>query len=226
MSKKRKTTEIKVLSVQQPHADSIMFGKKWSENRSWRTHFRGEFFIHASRWDTFARENYEALFGQPCEEISPGGCNIGCIIGKVNLVEVIDIEAAKNAKRLIDDVAAEYGLPTDDDALEHVQGPVCWIMTEARPLKEPISCKGQLGVFTRTVVADVLRFGRPRKKSWTRGRRRREEGIRVGSRVNHRRRNYFAVEIDDNLVAVARRRNGSPEQWFDESDLDQGWFAG
>lgn len=40
--------EIRVLSVQQPAADSIFWFGKWCENRSWQTKYRGELFIHAS----------------------------------------------------------------------------------------------------------------------------------------------------------------------------------
>ena len=52
------TTEIKVLSVRQPFAHWLLhthpeFGPKIFENRSWagRSKFRGQLFIHVSRWD-------------------------------------------------------------------------------------------------------------------------------------------------------------------------------
>ena len=41
---------ISVLSIKQPHADHIIFGDKWCENRTWQTRYRGPLFIHASQW--------------------------------------------------------------------------------------------------------------------------------------------------------------------------------
>ncbi|MGE3757362.1 MAG: ASCH domain-containing protein [Pseudobdellovibrionaceae bacterium] len=40
---------MKVLSIRQPWAWLIVNGIKDIENRNWRTHFRGPFFVHASR---------------------------------------------------------------------------------------------------------------------------------------------------------------------------------
>lgn len=40
---------MKALSLKQPFAELILEGRKKIELRKWNTHFRGEFFIHASR---------------------------------------------------------------------------------------------------------------------------------------------------------------------------------
>jgi hypothetical protein len=211
MAKQLKTKNIKVLSIRQPHADHVIFGTKWCENRTWRTRYRGELFIHASRWDG------------PSDQETPGNGEVGSIIGSVQLVDVVGDSHQGVTDAEVRRMARSHGLSTRRGCMEHVSGPVCWILTEAKPLKESVPCKGQLGVFTRAVPSNLLNFGRPGKKVWTRRRQRREQRIRVGSRVNERRRNYYVVEIDDNLVAIARRRNGSAEEWLDVCELELGW---
>lgn len=39
---------MKALSIKQPWASLIAHGIKDIENRTWRTHFRGKIYIHAS----------------------------------------------------------------------------------------------------------------------------------------------------------------------------------
>ena len=40
---------MRALTVQQPHADDIMAGRKRFENRSWATKHRGKLLIHSSQ---------------------------------------------------------------------------------------------------------------------------------------------------------------------------------
>lgn len=207
MAKQGKSREIKVLSVRQPHADQIIFGNKWSENRSWRTRYRGELFIHASRWDG------------PSDQPAPGNGEVGSIIGCVQLVEVVGdrYQGVTNAE--VRRVAKSHGLSTKRACMAHVSGPVCFILNKPASLIKPIPSKGKLNVWVKTLDSSFLKFGKPKKKV----RPVSENSISVGSRVNYLRRNFYVVEIDDNLVGVSQRRNGSVEEWFDESELEPGW---
>lgn len=69
---------MKALSLKQPYAELILAGRKTIELRNWNTHFRGEFYIHASQTpdkNAMKKFGYETL---PC----------GMIIGKATLVSV------------------------------------------------------------------------------------------------------------------------------------------
>jgi hypothetical protein len=60
---------VKALSIRQPWAWVILNGGKDIENRTWKTDYRGEFLIHASK--TMTRSDYEAAYifccGLPAE---------------------------------------------------------------------------------------------------------------------------------------------------------------
>jgi hypothetical protein len=213
MAEQGKAKEIRVLSIRQPHADHVIFGTKWCENRTWRTHYHGELFIHASRWDG------------PSDQQTPGNGEVSSIIGSVRLVDVVGDRDQGVTDAEVHKVAKSHGLSTKRECMAHVSGPVCWILTEAKPLKDPVPCKGQLGVFTRAVPSNLLKFGRTSKKVWTGRRQRQEQGIRVGSRVNYKRRNYYARLVDENIVGVAETKQGSPSKWFDISELELGWHT-
>ena len=69
---------MKALSIKQPFAELILQGKKKVELRKWNTKFRGEFFIHASKYpDKEAMEKF-GFKELPC----------GFIVGKVTLEDV------------------------------------------------------------------------------------------------------------------------------------------
>ena len=46
------SVDLHVLTVMQPWADEILFGKKWCENRIWSTNYRGPLYIHAGTHGT------------------------------------------------------------------------------------------------------------------------------------------------------------------------------
>jgi len=84
---------MKVISIQQPFATLIAEGYKEFEFRTWRTHYRGELLIHASKSiDKVAMKKFEALhLDYPT----------GCIIAKVWLTDciVIDEKAREMLKK-------------------------------------------------------------------------------------------------------------------------------
>jgi hypothetical protein len=138
-------TEVKVLSVKQPHADHIIFGDKWCENRSRRTRHRGQLFIHSSaKWDTDA------------EDTSPGDGVLGAIIGCVEIVDVLNLEEVGLDE--IRRVARAHGLSTRQSCMRHVLGPMCWIVTKPRALQKPIPIKGALNVWATELAQAQLRF--------------------------------------------------------------------
>ncbi len=82
---------MKSLSLKQPYAELILQGKKKIELRKWNTKFRGEFLIHASKNpDETAMKKFDF-----------SNLPLGYIIGKAELVDVIDY--SKNKNRFIED---------------------------------------------------------------------------------------------------------------------------
>ena len=133
---KRPTTKtINVLSVRQPFADEIIFGPKWCENRTWWTSYRGELFIHASRWD-----------GQP--ERTCGYGVTGAIIGKVQLIDVITLSTIQgDEQKFLRSLARKHGLSARAENLAHVNGPICFFLADPQPLPRPIPTLGRLNIW-------------------------------------------------------------------------------
>jgi hypothetical protein len=114
---------MKALSVCQPWAWSIVHGIKTVENR-WRpTSHRGPLVIHASRSRRYCRGAYsELLSGLPPSDQLDFGALIG-VVDVVNCMPVADV----------------MGQP-------FAEGPRCWILANARPIK-PVPFKGKISLF-------------------------------------------------------------------------------
>ena len=77
---------MKALSLKQPWAELIIQGRKIIETRKWKTNFRGEFYIHASKSKNFL--NYG-------KELRIKDMEFGMLIGKA---EIVDVKEYKNKK--------------------------------------------------------------------------------------------------------------------------------
>ena len=114
---------MKALSIKQPYAELILQGKKKIELRKWNTHFRGTFLIHVpkvSDEDAMKKFKFEGL---------PNGC----IVGKVDLVDVKHYKSESEHKKdkslhLASSKWGNYG----------------FVLKDSRRMK-PIPCKGALG---------------------------------------------------------------------------------
>ena len=86
---------MKAVSIKQPWASLIAHGIKDIENRTWRTHFRGRIYIHASAKDLGSF--YEFLNKQQMEAVgnrwpsSPPVPNrhLSAIIGEVDIIDCV-----------------------------------------------------------------------------------------------------------------------------------------
>lgn len=147
------TEEIRVLSVQQPYADEIIYGDKWNELRSRATPYRGLVYIHASRWDG------------PSSQGSPGPGLTGAIIGRVHLVDCVPGEFLSQVSEhllhkqrlsawlqpLVDYLRA---LPTE--SWRHGIGDWNWIFVEPAPLQHPVKTRGKLNLWRGSIPAEQL----------------------------------------------------------------------
>ena len=120
---------MKCLSVCQPFADFIVKGIKTIELRSWNTNFRGEFLIHSPlkiRIEDAKRLKIKKKFVT------------GAIIGKAQLYDVKKYDSVKEIKS---DERFHF-------ASKKFQNKTFGFMLKnAKPLRIPIPCKGQLGFF-------------------------------------------------------------------------------
>ena len=81
---------MKALSLRQPWAELILQGRKTIETRKWRTHFRGEFYIHAAK----------QIDKKACEKFGISNPSTGALVGKA---EIVDVKEYKNEKEFDND---------------------------------------------------------------------------------------------------------------------------
>ena len=114
---------MKALSLKQPFAELIVSGKKTIELRNWKTKFRGDFFVHASKSpdkDAMKRFGFTNL-------------PLGFIVGKSRLVGVKEY---KNE--------SEHKKDKDKHLADSSWGKFGFILKDSKRI-EPISAKGKLG---------------------------------------------------------------------------------
>jgi len=118
---------LKALSLKQPFAELIVTGKKTIELRKWKTNFRGEFLVHASKVP-FLYEKLDGLTSLP----------LGAIVGTANLVGVKKYESLDE---------------WNSDQKKHLAGAdfhssiYGFILEDAIKFEKPIPCKGALNFF-------------------------------------------------------------------------------
>jgi hypothetical protein len=115
---------MKCLTVRQPWAWLIIEGSKDIENRSWATKYRGPLLIHAGQH--IDKEDAE-YYKQESAELGlswPDPLPTGCIIGMVDLVDVV----------------------TEHES-QWFDGPYGWVLANPRYYVEPLPYKGRLGLY-------------------------------------------------------------------------------
>ncbi len=130
---------MKCLSIKQPFADLIISGKKKIEIRSWKTNYRGELLIHASRTpDKYALKRFR---------IKESNIGLGKIIGKVNLV---DCKAYTNKRYFLRDRNLHLA--------EGYKADYCYGFVLENPVKfkRPLNLKGKLGIFNVEMVKSCM----------------------------------------------------------------------
>ncbi len=137
---------MKVLSLIQPWANLVVIGAKQIEVRKWKTTYRGELLIHASKG--FPGEYQYLCYTEPFKSIlktadlSVENLPLGAIIGKVIL---------EDCKIIVDKPefllkAGEMNAPQrpERDFDDYTIGKYGWTLSNAELFKEPIPAKGSL----------------------------------------------------------------------------------
>lgn len=127
----RRVDGVRVLSIKQPWAWAIVSGAKRVENRKWEKAYRGPVLIHASG-TVCGQEDFDWLRAT-FRLIAPKREDIdrGCIVGVVNLVDVV---TRRRAKRFGPWFFGPYGL----------------VFQDAVMLRKPVKLKSQLGLYRPT----------------------------------------------------------------------------
>jgi hypothetical protein len=120
---------MKVLSVRQPYAWAILSAGKLTENRSWRTTYRGPLAIHASLRPDPEGRAFMAALGIDVPEDLPRGV----ILGSVVLVDVVD----------------------DSDSPWAEPGQRHWLLEDPQPWPEPVPAKGDLGLWEFEITEEA-----------------------------------------------------------------------
>lgn len=126
---------MKVLSIKEPYATLIASGKKLIETRSWKTNYRGEIFIHASR-TKLAKEYLTNEY--VLSLITNLNLNFGNIICKANLIDCVYMD--DNFLNKIKLNTKEYNLGL------YEKGRYAWIFEDVEPIY-PIPAKGKLNIW-------------------------------------------------------------------------------
>lgn len=127
---------MKVLSLTEPCATLIKEKKKLIETRSWKTNYRGELYIHASKtkipkeW----RQNLEFM-----SLVKDTPLNYGKIICKCKLVDCI---------YMTEDFVNEIKINNQEEYIcgDYKEGRYAWILEDIEDIK-PILATGHLGVW-------------------------------------------------------------------------------
>lgn len=124
---------MKILSIKEPFATLIKDDVKIYETRSWKTNYRGEIYIHASKAMSKS-ENVEKAMPYLKSELNPG-----CILCKCNLVDCIYMTEEFIQKIKNDTNESNYG--------HYEVGRYAWTLELIEVLEEPIPAKGKLGIW-------------------------------------------------------------------------------
>ena len=124
---------MKVLSIKEPFATLVKDDVKIYETRSWKTNYRGEIYIHASKAMSKS-ENVEKAMPYLKSELNPG-----CILCKCNLVDCIYMTKDFIQRIKNDTNESDYG--------RYEVGRYAWKLELIEVLEEPIPAKGKLGIW-------------------------------------------------------------------------------
>lgn len=123
---------MKVISIKEPFATLIKENIKTVETRSWKTNYRGEIYIHASKTN---HKNLPQELNNLTKNLK---MNNGNIIAKANLIDCIYMD--KEFLKEIEKNKIEYLCG------EYKEGRYAWILEDIEKII-PIPAKGKLNIW-------------------------------------------------------------------------------
>jgi hypothetical protein len=137
---------VKVLTLTQPWASLVACGAKRIETRSWSTSYRGDLAIHAAKGMPRDAKDFSrcirlgVLFGPQYEYPR------GVIIATCRLLSVVPTEVLVNQGNVFS-VSCEPISEQEEGFGDYSPGRFGWLLGEIKPLPDPISAKGALGLW-------------------------------------------------------------------------------
>ena len=123
---------MKAITISQPYANWIADGRKWIENRTWETSYRGLLAIHAGKG------------GQYLDAAALAEYPTGCVVAVCNLVACFRLDDLPKLGSKLE--AIGY---TAEQIVSHsfTEGPWCWLLRDVRRYCEPIPARGKQGIW-------------------------------------------------------------------------------
>lgn len=136
---------MKALSIKQPYASLIAHGIKNIENRTWRTHFRGRIYIHASLSKIkipISSILSDAQYNEVPDWIVDVDYPYSAIIGEVDIVDCVINHPSIWAEKMITDTCEDSGLEIIRKGQKYIWN---WVLENPILYDEPIlNVKGKL----------------------------------------------------------------------------------
>lgn len=139
---------MKALSLTQPWATLIAIGAKRVETRSWSTNYRGTIAIHASKG--MPRWAREFAYADPAgSALNIAGIRLGGDCRALPRGAIIAVARLTGIAPTVDFVAMSQGLLRHEiDFGDYGPDRFGWVLTDVVALREPVPCKGMLGLWT------------------------------------------------------------------------------
>jgi hypothetical protein len=132
---------MRALTISQPWASMIANGRKWVENRTWESLYRGPLLIHAGKGTQYGtRQEFEAK-----------GYPLGAVIAVCNLCECYHVPTLREK--------SERELKSSELAVlshEYTEGPFAFVLENVRKLAAPVPWAGCLWIWSPP--AELLRL--------------------------------------------------------------------
>ncbi len=130
---------IKAITLYQPWATLMAIGAKRIETRSWETRYRGLIAIHAGRNESEALAYYDEPFHKVLLEAGYHYLAMlpyGAVLAVGKLVNCIETDLiCRGSVSPFSDQERAFG--------DYSPGRFGWLISDVRPLSEPIPCRGQ-----------------------------------------------------------------------------------
>ena len=129
---------MKTLTIQNPYGTLIVQDRKHVETRSWGTAYRGPIAIHIAKKKWLDTE-LELTAGHNAMER-----NRGCIAAVATLVDCFEM-----TREYCEMMKQQY--PFEYRAGFYSPGRYAWILSDIKPLDEPVPMKGMLGLWNADI---------------------------------------------------------------------------
>lgn len=162
---------MKAITLTQPWATLVALDAKRIETRSWSTKYRGPLAIHAAKG--FPKEAQQLLLVEPfASALEKGGVGrkisdawfvgqlpLGCMIATCELVNVVQFGCLSvwvdptGKERILEKHPISGWVQVPPDGTDeykfgdYTPGRYAWILSNIKPLPEPIPVRGSLGVW-------------------------------------------------------------------------------